>query len=113
MRPQDVAGFLLFNQSFPRSVRTCTGEVRSKIADLHKLLGVEATTGILTCAAELDDKLADADIYAVLESGLHTYLDELQRRLGRLSDDLSAAIFFERPNDTEPTEMQLASASDG
>ena len=113
MRPQDVAGFLLFNQSFPRSVRTCTGEVRSKIASLHHLLGVDETAAILTCAAELDDKLAAADIYAVLESGLHIYLDELQRRLGRLSDDLSAAMFYERPGDVEATQTQRTSASDG
>lgn len=95
MRPEDVAGFLLFNQGFPRSVRTCTGEVRARLEDLHELLEIEDTVPILASAAALDDKLGDLDIGQILRNGLHPYLDELQQRFGTLSADLSQAIFFQ------------------
>ena len=95
MRPRDVAGFLLFDRSFPRSVRTCIGEVRSRLEDLNHLLAIEATAPVLTCAAELEQRVAGLEIGDIADGGLHEYLDELQRRLARLSEDLSKATFLD------------------
>jgi uncharacterized alpha-E superfamily protein len=95
MRPQDVAGFLLSNSSFPRSVKTCTGEVRARLEDLHRLLAIAETAPIVEAAAAMDERLGTLDMAKLLDSGLHDYLDSLQQCFARLSDDLSRAIFFE------------------
>jgi uncharacterized alpha-E superfamily protein len=93
MTPADVAGFLLFHQSFPRSVVACVGTVDEK---LHELRSHYALTGGADAMERLDELLNDlrnAHIRDVLKTGLHEYLDGLQGELIRVSQALGRDFF--------------------
>ena len=93
MRPANVAGFLLFNTEFPRSVRVC-------VRHLHDLLGeLAARYGLRGGPAATDalDKLRAAHegrgIDEVLRDGLHEFLDWNQRQLGAFTDGMGRTFF--------------------
>ena len=95
--PARVAGFLLLNQAFPRSVHHCVreagrllGEVKSRYALRH---GNDA-------AEELDRLravLGTLDIETVLSEGLHEFLDLMQQQLIAVTGELSTAFFGYTP----------------
>ena len=95
--PARVAGFLLLNQAFPRSLHHCVreagrllGEVKSRYSLRH---GNDA-------AEELDrlrGVLGTLDISTILSEGLHEFLDQMQRQLIAITRDLSFAFFGYSP----------------
>ncbi len=93
MRPANVAGFLLFNTEFPRSVRVCVRHLHDLLGELaarYGLRGGPATTDAL-------DKLRAAHegrgIDEVLRDGLHEFLDWNQRQLGAFTDGMGRTFF--------------------
>jgi len=88
MTPMTVAGFILLDPHFPRSVRHCVGEIR-KTFDL--LLSREEFDGFTfspACLAELD-ALSRKSPEEVIDFGLNTYLDQVQIKLIELADEIS------------------------
>jgi uncharacterized alpha-E superfamily protein len=77
-------GFLLFDPGFPRSVAVCLREVDELFGGLASLADLRAATAR---SSEIDE---------VVASGLHDFLDQLQRQLIRLSDDLGSTFFGHR-----------------
>jgi uncharacterized alpha-E superfamily protein len=82
-----VARFLLQNADFPRSVRCC-------------LLGIRATLPHLPSHPEVGEALertlamvSNGDVDALVESGLKSFMDEIQKGLVALHDAVSAAFF--------------------
>lgn len=93
MQPAKVAEFLLFDLAFPRSVALCARELDGLIAALAALIG-ETETPMPTGTLETLRRIGrESSIEAVLEGGLHEYLDQLQRHLTALTDELGGAIF--------------------
>lgn len=95
--PERVAGFLLLNPSFPRSVALCVREVDLLLGELksrHALRrGDEA-------AEELDGLqalLRTVTMPEILAKGLHEFLDLIQRRLIGVTNHLAAAFFGRAP----------------
>ena len=80
MTPAAVAGFLLMNHSFPRSLVLCVEQLREQLGQLRSGHGLRATE-----AEEIIDDLRAAllaqSIEAVIGRGLHEFLDWVQRRL--------------------------------
>jgi uncharacterized alpha-E superfamily protein len=93
MQPARVAEFLLFDLAFPRSVALCARELDRLIAALAALIG-ETDTPMPTGTLERLRSIGrESSIEAVLEGGLHEFLDQLQRHLITLTDELGGAIF--------------------
>lgn len=93
LSPATVAGFLLFNRSFPRSVAASVGEAAAHLESLaadHGLHGAHAPAAAL---AAWRDALAGEAIDPVIARGLHEYLDGVQQRLISLTQDLGALFF--------------------
>jgi uncharacterized alpha-E superfamily protein len=91
--PARVAGFLLFNQAFPRSVHHCVREAGRLLGDLKSRY---ALRGGNDAAEELDRLravLGTVTIEEILAQGLHEFLDLLQQQLIAVSGNLSAAFF--------------------
>jgi uncharacterized alpha-E superfamily protein len=91
--PARVAGFLLLNQAFPRSVHHCVREA-------DRLLGEVKSRYMLrhgNAAAEELDRLravlGTLDIATILSEGLHEFLDLMQQQLSAVTRDLSTAFF--------------------
>ena len=97
--PARVAGFLLLNQAFPRSLHHCVREA-------GRLLGEVKSRYLLRqgndAAEELDrlrGVLGTLDISVILSEGLHEFLDLMQRQLIAITRDLSIAFFGYSPED--------------
>jgi uncharacterized alpha-E superfamily protein len=96
MQPAKVAEFLLFDLAFPRSVALCVRELDALIAALAALIG-ETDTPMPTGTLETLRRIGrESSIDAVLQGGLHEFLDQLQRHLIALNDELAGAIFGHR-----------------
>jgi uncharacterized alpha-E superfamily protein len=101
IHPKLVAEFLLFNDSFPRSVRFCVSELNRAI---RRISGVAEGT-FCNDAEKLTGRflaeLQFSTVEEIFERGLHQYLDEAQMKL----NDIGAALFnayifqkFENPD---------------
>ena len=106
--PARVAGFLLFNQAFPRSVHHCvreTGRLLGEVKSRYSLRGGN------DAAEELDRLravLGTLTIREILSEGLHEFLDLIQQQLIAVSRDLSISFFGYRP---ETAQAQSAAAA--
>ena len=99
MTPSSVAGFMLMNHSFPRSLVTGVEQVRTQLAQLRQGHGLRATE-----AAEIIDDLRAAllaqSIDEVIGHGLHEFLDWVQRRLSSTHAAIADA-FWRAPAESE------------
>jgi len=93
LTPAAVAGFLLFNDNFPRSVLVCMREVDSLLNRLNSKYRLRRGTVPLERSDELLGSLASQTIEAVIAGGLHEYLDALQLSFSRLTSDIAQAFF--------------------
>jgi uncharacterized alpha-E superfamily protein len=93
MEPAKVAGFLLFDPGFPRSIAVCVramDELFRGLAALPDLRGARVIIGALEGLRAVSER---SDIDEVLSAGLHGFLDQVQRQLIGLCDDLGSAFF--------------------
>jgi uncharacterized alpha-E superfamily protein len=93
MEPAKVAAFLLFDPAFPRSIAVCVrtiDELFGRLAALPDLRGAPLAAGALEALRAVGEGSA---IDEVLSAGLHDFLDQVQRQLIRLSDDLGRTFF--------------------
>ena len=104
--PGGVAGFMLQNPSFPRSVYLCIREAETYLTELKRRHGLRGGVG---AAEELDwlrALLSTLTIREIVSQGLHEFLDVIQRRLVSINRDLSASFF-----DAGPVQAQSQSQS--
>ncbi len=95
--PRQVANFLIFDHSFPRSIRHCVNK-----ADicLHRISGSPAGSAGNSAEKLLGRLKADmeyTDIEEVLAEGMHEYLDGLQTRLNRIDTAIGTTFFNIQP----------------
>jgi uncharacterized alpha-E superfamily protein len=91
--PARVAGFLLFNQAFPRSVHHCVREAGRLLGEVKSRY---ALRGGNDAAEELDRLravLGTLTIEEILATGLHEFLDLIQRQLIAVGHALAVAFF--------------------
>jgi uncharacterized alpha-E superfamily protein len=102
MEPAAVAGFLLFHESFPRSVAACIDGFRGRLSELRRRY---VPAGGEAVAAELEAlrvSLEASEIEQVISQGLHEYIDWIQLKLISLSNKLGQDFFgAEAPDDPE------------
>ena len=100
--PAQVAGFLLMNRGFPRSVYLCVREVEMLLSALkarYALHGGNAAAEVLDSLRAL---LGSLSINEVIAQGLHEFLDLIQRRLILITRDLSVSFFGYPPEPAQP-----------
>lgn len=97
MTPGRVAGFLLLNPQFPRSVAYCVQQTENLLIELKSRY---ALRGGNDAAEELDrlrSVLGTFGIEEILREGLHEFLDLIQRQLAAITRELSIAFFGWQP----------------
>lgn len=93
MSPAGVAGFLLFNRSFPRSVSSCVHELHRLLQELRRQYRLRPGDAV---SATLDELCRDLDLRTiedVIRLGLHEFNDRIQLRLCSVSDEMRYAFF--------------------
>lgn len=93
LQPATVAGFLLLNRRFPRSVAHSVVQAASHVQDLANEHGLPGAAGALRTIEALDQKLRQADIGAIITTGLHEYLDGVQRRVIDITGEVGERFF--------------------
>lgn len=88
-----AAGFLLFDDRFPRSVVACVAAAARLLADLRKRHDLPGGGAALDRLGKLHARLGADRTEQVIASGLHGYLDGLQRHLIAITDALAADFF--------------------
>jgi len=93
MEPAKVAGFLLFDPGFPRSIAVCVRRMDDLFRGLAALPDLRGAPVIMDALEELRAVSERTEIEEVLSAGLHGFLDQIQRQLIGLSDDLGSTYF--------------------
>jgi uncharacterized alpha-E superfamily protein len=99
--PAAVAGFLLLNRRFPRSVYLCVRTVETLLTELKSRFLLRGGVG---AAEELDAMraaLSSLTIEDVIRGGLHEFLDAVQRQLIAVTTCLAADFFVQMPTGPE------------
>ncbi len=93
LTPARVAGFLLFNPAFPRSVYLCVREVEAALSELKSRYLLRSGNDVSEGLDQLRAILMSHAIEEIIDSGLHEFLDFVQHYLIIVTDRLSAAFF--------------------
>ncbi len=107
MTPARVAGFLLLNQAFPRSVHHCVREAGRLLGEVKSHYSLRGGNDAAEELDRLRAVLGTLTIAEILGTGLHEFIDVIQKQLIAVSRDLGTA-FFGYPSDAG---MQRQAAS--
>jgi uncharacterized alpha-E superfamily protein len=110
MTPALVAGFLLLNHSFPRSIVLSVRQVETYLNQLSAGYGLRGTHAALERLDELRAALADQPIELILHRGLHEFLDWVQMQFIAVHEAIAQA-FWAPPEETGQTQTQTQSQS--
>jgi len=83
-----VVKFLLQNEDFPRAVAHCLKQLE------QYLWAMPNNEKVLSAILNTQQMLDEADLSALLEKGLHEYIDELQREIGNLHFKIAETWFL-------------------
>ncbi len=88
MTPLTVAGFILFDPRFPRSIRNCVAEIRQTV---ERLLSQDELREVEFPMASIEslELLAGRTPEDVVGSGLHEFLDDIQVALLDVDKDIA------------------------
>jgi uncharacterized alpha-E superfamily protein len=100
--PENVIEFLLLDKEFPRAVLFC---VLGAEESLHAITG--SPRGAYRNSAEqrlgrLSSELAYTQVYDIIASGLHEFLDGFQSRLNEVGSAISDTFFSLQPAASSP-----------
>jgi len=101
MHAAHVAGFLLFDPDFPRSVNACVQASDRYLGLLRSKYRLRGTARTLELLDELRAELDRHDGESVIAVGLHEFIDGIQRRLIEVSAELGRAFFGYEAGDGE------------
>ena len=93
LRPTTVAGFLLYNDSFPRAVALCLSRIGAQFGWLESHEGLAVGPEIERVMAELGTAIEARNLETAASGGLHRDMDWIQMRLITLTNALGARFF--------------------
>ena len=97
MSPTTVAGFMLFNEGFPRSVVMCVRQIDGVLTRMRSRYDLRGGSAAMERVDELLAALLSRPIDAVLRDGLHEYLDWIQLQLSVVTTEIAQAFFGVQP----------------
>jgi len=90
--PADVVGFLLYDPAFARSVALCLATMEWHLHDLRSRYGLRDTAAVLERISVVRNGM-QRNVPALLQHGLHGFLDKLQTDLQGLAELIGTAFF--------------------
>ncbi len=93
LTPAAVAGFLLLNNAFPRSLILTLRQVNWALGQLRTDYGLRRGGDALERMDELRASLEDQTIQQIIVRGLHEFLDWVQLQLRHIQDDVADAFW--------------------
>ncbi len=106
IKPSNVVDFLALNKFFPRSIYFCLKEAEMC---LHKISD-SPENGYVNKAEKslgsLRSKLEYGDVNDLINVGVHEYMDEIQKKLNRITNEVEANFFQIKENVTTQNQQQ-------
>ncbi len=93
LQPENVARFLIFEQSFARSISHCIGETEQSVLELRTVCDVPTPTKLLKRLSDIKDMIHLAQGDPGLIPRLHSFNDAIQNHLIELTNDLDTCYF--------------------
>lgn len=93
MKPAAVAEFMIFDESFPRSLALSLAQVDSFHLDLEDTFDLRSSPELTESLERLGRMVLGNRIDNVLDSGLHEFLDLLQQQLILVTEHLGRSYF--------------------
>jgi uncharacterized alpha-E superfamily protein len=93
MTPSVVAGFLLFGESYPRSVLCCVRQVAELLGQLQAHYRLSGVAAALERVNRMSAAMTDKSIDQIISMGLHEFIDWVQCQLGALAVDIARSFF--------------------
>jgi len=93
LQPENVARFLIFEQSFARSIAHCAAEIERAAEELRSVCHVATPTHVLERISGLHDALQLAQHDPGLIPHLHAFNDGVQRHLASITHELARCYF--------------------
>ncbi|HYD31554.1 MAG TPA: alpha-E domain-containing protein [Azospirillaceae bacterium] len=93
MTPDSVAAFMLFNESFPRSVTQCVRLIDMFLHRLKSRYNLRGGNAAMEKVDEIQHMLQTRSIDDVIRGGLHHYLDHLQFQLSTVTSAIGRDFF--------------------
>ncbi len=93
MTPASVAGFLLMNHSFPRSITLSVHQIEIYLSKLSSGYGLKGAYAAQEQLDELRAALMDQDIQQILNRGLHEFLDWVQLQFIGLQNSIAESFW--------------------
>lgn len=97
MTPTAVAGFILYNEGFPRSVVMCVRQIDGLLTRLKSRYTLRRGNEAMEKVDELLATILNRPIDDVIAAGLHEYLDWVQEQLLGISAEIGTAFFGQQP----------------
>jgi uncharacterized alpha-E superfamily protein len=95
--PSGVAGFLLLQPRFPRSVSFCVSKADRLLEVIRSRHGLPGGAAAAHELGRLREGLGSITIERVISEGLHEYLDQIQRNLIAVTSNISLDFFRRGP----------------
>ncbi len=92
-QPRDIVNFLLYDEGFPRSVNLCAAQIGGHLEDLVVRRGQPQFKAVADACMRFGFTLNTGLGSRVTARGLRQILDDLQRALNRVSDEIAVAYF--------------------
>ena len=105
--PARVAGFMLLNSAFPRSVHHCVREAGQLLSEVKSRYALRTGNDAAEELDRLRAVLGTLPISTILSEGLHEFLDMIQRQLIAITRDLSTAFFGYTPEPAQARAVHL------
>lgn len=93
MTPATVAGFLLFNEGFPRSVVMCYRQLDGVLSRMRSRYHLRHGAEAMERMELLQGVLFSRGIDEIIHDGLHEYLDGVQGNLSEVTSAIGLAFF--------------------
>lgn len=90
---RDVAEFLLYDREFARAVAHCAERVTAALNNIDRLHGEREQPALERARRALEFALSTGLERKITARRLHDFVDDLQLRMGRLSDEIGKAYF--------------------
>jgi len=104
--PWKVAEFLIFSDTFPRSVHFCVGQIDEFLRRILGESGARPKSAACRLSRRILADLQSLTIDEVLKEGLHEFLIEIAKSLEKIGDEVVRSTMFYQADSTQE-EQQL------
>lgn len=97
--PSNVADFLIFSETFPRSIRFCAQELDARLHNISGCPQGRYSNEAEKLSGKLLSDLTYSSVEDVFKYGMHEWLDLCQERLNEIGESTYQAYMFQKPLD--------------